>query len=59
RMPMILLPEQEYLWIDPNVPSKDILDNIQPVPSEYLQWYRVSDRVNKVTENDPGLVVPV
>ena len=59
RMPMILLPEQEHLWLDANVPSKDILPQILPVPTEYLHWYRVSDRVNKVSENDASLILPV
>ena len=59
RMPLILLPEQEKLWLDANVPSKDVLNNLQPVPGDYITWYRVSDRVNKVTENDAGLVEAV
>ncbi|MEO5906642.1 MAG: SOS response-associated peptidase [Saprospiraceae bacterium] len=57
RMPLILLPEQEKLWIDSNVPTRDVINNIQPVPGDWYTWYRVSDRVNKVTENDAGLVV--
>lgn len=59
RMPMILLPEQEKLWIDSSIPTKDVMHNIVPVPADYITWYRVSDRVNKVTENDAGLVEAV
>ncbi len=59
RMPLILLPEQEKLWIDASVPTKDVINNLQPVPGDWITWYRVSDRVNKVTENDAGLIVPV
>lgn len=59
RMPLILLPEQEQLWIDSAVPSKDVMHELVPVPPELLTWYRVSDRVNRVSENDEGLVVPV
>lgn len=59
RMPLILLPEQEKLWIDANVPTKDVMNHIEPVPGDWLTWYRVSDRVNKVSENDAGLVQPV
>ena len=59
RMPFILLPEQESLWLDGSVPTKDVIENLQPVPREYLTWYRVSDRVNKVTENDAGLIEAV
>ncbi|MBK9983392.1 MAG: SOS response-associated peptidase, partial [Saprospiraceae bacterium] len=59
RMPLILLPEQEQLWIDASVPTKDVMNNLQPVPGDWITWYRVSDRVNKVRENDAGLVEPV
>lgn len=59
RMPLILLPEQEKLWIDGSVPTKDVMNNLQPVPGDWITWYRVSDRVNKVTENDAGLVESV
>lgn len=56
RMPLILMPEQERLWIDADVPTKDVMASLQPVPGDYLTWYRVSDRVNKVSENDAGLI---
>ncbi len=59
RMPMILLPEQEKLWLDASIPSREIMDHIIPIPGDYITWYRVSDRVNKVTENDAGLVEAV
>jgi len=59
RMPLILLPKQEGLWIDASVPTKDVMNNLLPVPGDYITWYRVSDRVNKVSENDAGLIQPV
>lgn len=59
RMPLILMPEQEKLWLDENVPSKDVINALQPVPGDWITWYRVSDRVNKVTENDKELILPV
>ena len=59
RMPLILLPEQEKLWLDATVPTKDVMNALEPVPGDYITWYRVSDRVNKVTENDAGLIQPV
>ncbi|MEO6131841.1 MAG: SOS response-associated peptidase [Saprospiraceae bacterium] len=58
RMPMILLPEQESMWIDAEVPTKDVMNHLVPVNGEQMTWYRVSDRVNKVSENDAGLVLP-
>jgi putative SOS response-associated peptidase YedK len=59
RQPMMLLPEQEKLWLDPSLPSKDLIHELAPVTGGQLTWYRVSDRVNKVTENDPGLIEAV
>ena len=59
RMPLILLPQQENLWIDASVPTKDVMNNLLPVPGDYITWHRVSDRVNKVSENDAGLIQPV
>lgn len=59
RQPMVLLPEQEKLWLDPSIPSKDLIHELDPVPGEYFTWYRVSDRVNNVRENDAGLVEAV
>jgi putative SOS response-associated peptidase YedK len=58
RMPFILLPEQEQLWLDANVPTKDVLQNLTPIPGDYITWYRVSNRVNNVRENDAELILP-
>ena len=59
RQPLVLLPEQEKLWLDPDIPSKDLIHELDPVPGEYFTWYRVSDRVNNVRENDEGLIEAV
>lgn len=59
RQPLVLLPEQEKLWLDPGIPSKDLIHELDPVPGAYFKWYRVSDRVNNVRENDAELILPV
>jgi putative SOS response-associated peptidase YedK len=59
RMPFILRPEQENLWIDSSIPSKELLANLAPISGDHFKWYRVSDRVNSVRENDAGLIAPV
>jgi putative SOS response-associated peptidase YedK len=59
RMPFMLLPDQEKLWLDPQIPSKDLIHELDPVHGEDIIWYRVSDRVNKVSENDAGLIEKV
>ncbi|MEM9820627.1 MAG: SOS response-associated peptidase, partial [Bacteroidota bacterium] len=56
RMPAILLPEQENLWIDPKVSTKEALQLIAPYPDAALKAYPVSKRVNKVSENDASLL---
>ncbi len=58
RMPAILLPEQEKLWLDNDLKSEDHLSLISPYPEELLKAYRVSTRVNKVSNNDAQLIEP-
>ena len=59
RMPAILLPEQEALWIDLELNTKDALAMIAPYPDNLLKAYTVSKRVNKVKENDADLLKAV
>jgi putative SOS response-associated peptidase YedK len=59
RQPMVLLPEQEKLWLDDSLPSGDLIHELAPVPGEYFTWYQVSNRVNNVRENDEGLIEAV
>jgi putative SOS response-associated peptidase YedK len=56
RQPMVLLPEQEKLWLDAGIPTKDLIHELGHLPGSLFTWYRVSDRVNKVSENDAGLI---
>ena len=59
RMPAILLPEQEKLWLDDSIPPKDLLDMIEPYPQELMKAYPVDKRVGKVSENDENLIMPI
>ncbi len=59
RMPAILLPEQERLWLDMDMPAQEALKMIEPFPAERMRAYPVSPRVNRVTENDEALVEAV
>ena len=56
RMPAILLPEQEKVWIDPKVNAQEALRLVVPYPDEALKVYPVSNRINKVRENDAALL---
>ena len=56
RMPTILLPEHEALWLDNAAEPAIWLDILRPYPAERMAAYPVSRRVNHVANDDPGLV---
>lgn len=57
RMPAILLPEQERLWINNELSTDEALSLLEPYPSEWMKAYEVSSRVNNVRNNDPELIL--
>lgn len=59
RMPAILLPEQESLWLDESMSPAECLQMIIPYPEDLIYAFQVGDRVGKVSENDKGLIEPV
>ncbi len=59
RMPAILLPEQEKLWLDDTVPPEELLNMIEPYPENLLKLYPVDKRLGKVSENDKDLIEPI
>ncbi len=56
RMPVILSPEAERLWLDPRTPEKDLHSILQPLEAEKVKYYPVSPLVNSVANNDPRLI---
>lgn len=58
RMPAILLPEHEKLWLDDAVPDKDLQQLLIPYPEDQMHAFPVSKRVNRVSENDIALIQP-
>lgn len=56
RMPAILLPEQEQIWLDSAISAEEALKMIAPYPDELLEAYTVSKKVNKVSENNASLI---
>jgi len=56
RMPAILTQEQEAIWLDTEIPTKEVLSIITPYPSELMDAYQVSPRVGKVSNNDARLI---
>ena len=59
RMPALLLPEQEKVWLDNDISAEEALKIIAPFPDELLEAYTVSKKVNKVSENDASLIEEV
>jgi putative SOS response-associated peptidase YedK len=58
RMPAILRKENEVHWLSNEIPQQEIMDLIQPYPSENMHMYRVSNKVNSVREQGADLIDP-
>jgi putative SOS response-associated peptidase YedK len=56
RMPAILLPEHEAIWLDNAAEPGIWQDILRPYPAERMAAYPVSRRVNYVGNDDAGLV---
>jgi len=59
RMPAILLKEHESIWVDESIHFKDMDTILLPYPSDLIQVYKVSTKVNNVKINDPSLIEPI
>ena len=59
RMPAILHPENEKLWLDADIKPHEAIQSLIPYPSENMEAYPVSDKVNNVRINEPSLIEPV
>lgn len=63
RMPVLLAPEAWEPWLDPALEAPDpLLPLLAPAPSGpsgRLVFHAVSDRVNRVQNDDPELVAPL
>ena len=56
RMPAILKVEDRGHWVDMDIKPEDALSIVQPYPDELLQYYQVSNEVNKVSNNRRDLI---
>ena len=55
RMPAVLAPDQFAAWLDPHARPADLLPLLRPYPVERMEAWPVSDRVNSVQVEEPGL----
>ena len=59
RMPVITMAEKQDLWLDPDVNDKStLLSMLNPYPSEEMEYYDVSPRVNSPRNNSPECIKP-
>jgi len=57
RMPVILTPETEVLWLDEHESDKNLLmDLLQPYPANQMKAYPVSPLINSPLNNTPELL---
>ncbi len=59
RMPAILTPEAEDLWLDANQTSDLALALVRPYPTELLEAYKVPPLVNDARREDAALIRPL
>ncbi len=59
RMPVILDQAQFDPWLDPRSDGAGLLALLGPARPELLTFYAVSRRVNRVANQEPGLIDPV
>lgn len=60
RMPVILDKENYKFWMDPmNNDYQGLKDIMKPYPTELMSVFRISDEVNKATNNHRALIEPM
>ncbi len=56
RMPAILFEDEEQIWIDSKISSKEAQSFLRPFPSDLMYAYPVSSKVNNVRNNTRELI---
>lgn len=59
RMPVILTPEQQGIWLDPEChDSQQLQALLQPYPANSMAFYPVNPQINRYTFNEPACLDP-
>ena len=58
RMPVVLAPELEGSWLDPDVDPEELMGLLVPAPDDALVALEVGDYVNDVRKDGPELIAP-
>ena len=56
RMPVVLRPELEERWLDPELGEEELLALLVPAPEDALVTREVGDFVNSVRDDGPHLI---
>jgi putative SOS response-associated peptidase YedK len=56
RMPVVLQPDVEATWLDPELDEEELLALLAPAPEDALVAREVGDFVNDVRDNGPHLI---
>lgn len=59
RMPVILMPGQEKLWLNTALEFSHLHQLLQPLPQQHMKRCAVSSLVNNVANNKPEMLLPV
>ncbi|MCI0524862.1 MAG: SOS response-associated peptidase [Acidobacteria bacterium] len=59
RMPALLLPDEEAIWLDPDHKAADVLSLLRPYPVEKMELVPVSRAVNSASAQGPELIEQV
>jgi putative SOS response-associated peptidase YedK len=59
RMPVILTPESEKIWLDKNSTPRQLLDVLKPYSEDEMANYTVSPKVNNAMNEGPELILHV
>jgi putative SOS response-associated peptidase YedK len=59
RMPVILRPEDEDVWLDAESDMAHVLSLLEPFPADQMDCYAVSTAVNSPRYEGPSLIEPV
>lgn len=58
RMPAVLTPDTEKIWLNPDTPEDMLIDLLQIYPSDKMGCYTVSPRIGDVNNEGASLIQP-
>jgi len=58
RSPVILMPEQEQAWLDPQLPLAEVLDMLRSYPNDGMNAFPIDPAIRPPGVRDPALLTP-